>query len=110
MTLFYIGEIVSHDVLERTDKTTGVVNHYVTVNVMMKMVTKDGKPKVFADDITLPIQYKNIIEQSVGKYIVIPYNYIQTKDKSYLFVDEKYQPVILDHNPLFEQKTTKKAA
>lgn len=110
MTLFFIGEIVSGDVIRRTDKNTGEVTETLVVNVMMKMVTAEGKPKVYAEDISLPIRYKDLIEQSTGKYIVIPYNYISTKDRSFLFVDEKYQPVILDENPLMQAHKAKKAA
>ncbi len=110
MTLFFIGEIISSDIIERKDKNTGEMLRYLTVNVMMRMVTKEGKPKVYAEDIQLPLIYQDTVEQGVGKYIVIPYNYIQTKDKSYLFPDDKYQLVILDHNPLEVSKPLKKSA
>lgn len=110
MTLFFIGEIVSSDVLERRDKNTGEVTENLVVNVMMRMVTAEGKPKVYAEDITMPKRYKDLVEQSVGKFIIIPYNFISTKDRAYLFVDEKYQPVILDENPLLQAHKAKKAA
>ena len=112
MTLFFVGEIVSSDLTQRTDKQSGEITQFVSVNVMMRMITKDGKPKVYAEDIMLPIQYRDLIEQSTGKYIVIPYNYVQTKEKAYLFVDDKYQPIVLDSNPFEQvvQKSTKKAA
>ena len=109
MTLFFVGEIISSDVIQRTDKQTGQVTEYLSVNVMMRMVTKEGKPKVYAEDIQLPIVYKDLVDQNVGKYIVIPYNYIQTKDKSYLFPDDKYQLVILDHNLFEVSKPLKKS-
>jgi len=106
MTLFFIGEIISTDLVERTDKTTGLINQYLVANVAARLITKDGKPKLYGEDIQLPIEFKDIVERNVGKYIVIPYQYISTKDKSFLFVDDKYQPVFLDHNPLVETKHT----
>ena len=108
MTLFFVGEIISSDVIQRTDKQTGQVTEYLSVNVMMRMVTKEGKPKVYAEDIQLPVVYKDLVDQNVGKYIVIPYNYIQTKDKSYLFPDDKYELVILDRNPFEVSKSSLK--
>ena len=108
MTLFFVGEIISSDVIQRMDKQTGQVTEYLSVNVMMRMVTKEGKPKVYAEDIQLPVVYKDLVDQNVGKYIVIPYNYIQTKDKSYLFPDDKYELVILDRNPFEVSKSSLK--
>ena len=110
MTLFFVGEIVSGDIIQRTDKHTGQITEYLTVNVMMRMVTKQGKPKIYAEDITLPMDYKELIDRSVGKYIVIPYQYFTTKDKAFLFVDEKYQVIILDKNPFEPTAQSKKAA
>ncbi len=110
MTLFFVGEIISSDVTQRNDKNSGELIHYLSVNVMMRMVTKDGKPKVYAEDIMLSISYRELIEESVGKYIVIPYNYVQTKDRAFLFVDEKYELLILDKNPFEVSKSSKKVA
>ena len=110
MTLFFIGEIISADMTQRTDKNSGEITQYVSVNVMMRMVTKDGKPKVYAEDIMLPVSYHDLIDKNVGKYIVIPYNYIQTKDKAFLFVDDKYLPIIVESNPFEAYKPVKKAA
>jgi len=109
MLLFYLGEIISVDIRERKDKTTGEVTYNLVANIALKIKDRNGKPKLIADDIVMPYEYKDMLEKSEGKYILIPHNYLKTKDNTYLFVDENYIPIFFDSNPL-ESKPIKKSA
>ena len=110
MLLFFVGEIISSDIRDRRDKQTGEITYNLVVNVALRVKDKNGKTKIVAEDVVLPYEYKDLIEKSEGKYILIPYNYLSTKDSSFLFVDSNYQPVILENNPFEKKQQVKQKA
>jgi len=92
MILHLIGKINTVDYIELIDSRKEKLQ-------LTKVKIFDQTHKTI-ETVQLPYtEYKNLIGKE-GKYIVLPFHFIQYHEQACLGVSEHYSYIILDHSPL----------
>ena len=99
MTTMYIGKIL---VAKRTDRKQkdGSTSYYTQVTAQFETIDAQGEKEISMENVQLPVNDLDLLKQSVGKYVAIPYTTINTKNGTYTFPDDNLLYRIYDNNPL----------
>jgi len=100
MTTFFIGLVDEVKPTSRKDKTTGQVTMSAQLTATFQAVDNEGYTCKSTEDIGFPIDLLGGLQQAKGKYIVIPYKTISTKNGTYTFPDDALSFQVLDKNPI----------
>lgn len=99
MLTFYTGQIMASRHVEQKKKGSTVVNMFTEVNVMFTGYDIKGETVMQMDAVRLSEEYNDLMKSSIGKYVAIPYRFLQLPTGSYMFPADDIEPLILDKNP-----------
>ena len=100
MFTFYTGQIMASRHVEQKKKGSNTVTTFTEVNVMFSGFDNNGETVMQMDAIRLGEEYNDLFKANIGKYVSIPFVYIQTPNGNYMFPVEDMAPVIHDTNPV----------
>ncbi|MDY0194395.1 MAG: hypothetical protein RBR93_12875 [Aliarcobacter butzleri] len=100
MTTFFIGILEEVRPVNRKNKDTGVVTSSLEVTVTFDTKDKQGYLVKGTEQIQMDMSDFQILTSAKGKYLVIPYQTINTKNGTYTFPNDSLGFQIFDKNPL----------
>lgn len=109
MTTFFIAQVDEVRPLNRKDKTTGQVKSLTQLTATFQAQDNEGYLVKSSENITFSIDLLSKLQTTKGKFIVVPYATINTKNGTYTFPDDNLDFIVFDKNPL-EVKETRKAS
>jgi hypothetical protein len=98
---FLIGQIMGAKIVTRKDKATQVNQSSTEVTVQFIDYDKNGELVMDVDVITYDAKQLDDFKSNVGKFIAVPYLYLNIPKGTYLFPDEMMTPHFYTTNPLF---------
>ena len=104
MNLFYIGQIDEAKVVNRTNKTTGQVTTNCQIIVTFESTDTDGYLVKQTENLQLDINELGAMQQAKGKYIMFPYQVLNTPKGTYVFPSSELQYQVFDKNPMEVKK------
>ncbi|MFK5882369.1 MAG: hypothetical protein QM482_09165 [Sulfurospirillum sp.] len=104
MTTFFIGKVDEVRPISRKDKTTGQVNMSSQLTATFETIDNDNYTVKSTENISFPIDLLGALQQTKGKYIVVPYMTISAKSGTYTFPDDNLSFQVFDKNPLEQIK------
>jgi len=104
MTTFFVGQVDEVRPTSRKDKTTGQVQMNATLTATFQTQDNEGYLNKSTENISFPIDLLGGLQSAKGKYIVIPYTTINTKNGTYTFPDDNLSFQTFDKNPLSMDK------
>lgn len=87
--------------VSRKDKVTQISQSNTEVTVQFIDYDKNGELVMDVDVITYDIKQLEDFKSNVGKFIAVPYLYLNLPKGTYLFPDEMMSPHFYATNPLF---------
>lgn len=102
-----IGQIMGAKAVSRKDKTTGLNQVTTEVTVQYHDYDVNGELVMDIDVVSYPAKSLDELKLNVGKFIVIPYLYLNTPKGTYLFPDEMMAYHFYDTNPLIQKQESK---
>lgn len=103
MTTFFIGQVDEVRPMQRKNKDTGVVTMSLQLTATFEARDKDGYLIKSTQDIQMDMSDMNALNQAKGKFILIPYMTISSKNGTYTFPNDSMGFQVFDKNP-FEIK------
>lgn len=99
MLTFYTGQIMASRHIEQKKKGSQIASIYTEVNVMFSGFDVNGETVMQMDAIRVGEEYNDLFKANIGKFVAIPYTFLQTPNGSYMFPSSDMQPIIFDQNP-----------
>jgi len=100
MITFFIGQLEEVRPNNRKNKETGVVTTSLEATVTFQTNDKDGYLVKSTEQIQMEMSDFQALSLAKGKFIVIPYLTINTKNGTYTFPSDSLSYQIFDKNPL----------
>lgn len=100
MLTFYTGQVMASRHVSQKKKGTNIVTTFTEVNVMFSGFDLNGEAVMQMDAIRLGEEYNDFFKSKIGKYVSIPYVFLQTPNGSYMFPSDDMEPVFHDKNPV----------
>ena len=100
MITFFIGQLEEVRPQNRKNKETGVVTTTLEATVTFETKDKDGYLVKATEQIQMEMSDFQALTQAKGKFIVIPYLTINTKNGTYTFPSDSLGYQVFDKNPL----------
>lgn len=100
MITFYVGQLEEVRPQNRKNKETGVVTTSLEATVTFETKDKEGYLVKSTEQIQMEMSDIKALTDAKGKFIVIPYLTINTKNGTYTFPSDSLGFQIFDKNPL----------
>jgi len=100
MITFYVGQLEEVRPVNRKNKETGVVTTSLEATVTFDTKDKEGYLVKSTEQIQMEMSDFKVLSESKGKFIVVPYLTINTKNGTYTFPSDTLSFQIFDKNPL----------
>lgn len=97
---FLIGQVMGAKPVTRKDKATGINQSSTEITVQYIDYDKNGELVMDVDVINYDIKFLDEFKQNVGKFIAVPYLYLNLPKGTYLFPDEMMSHHFYTTNPL----------
>lgn len=99
---FLIGQVMGAKSVVRKDKATGVNQSSTEVTVQFVDYDKNGELVMDVDVVSYDIKHLDEFKTNVGKFVAIPYLYLNTPKGTYIFPDEMMGHHFYNTNPLIQ--------
>jgi hypothetical protein len=100
MITFFVGQLEEVRPQNRKNKETGVVTTSLEATVTFETKDKDGYLVKATEQIQMEMNDFQALTAAKGKFIVIPYLTINTKNGTYTFPSDTLGYQVFDKNPL----------
>ena len=107
MTTHLIGQLVEVKPIEKEDYKTNKVKYSTDLTIMFDGLDEDGYRKVSVETINVDADYREQLEDKIGKTIALAYNTMIAKSGTYTYPDSTMPVLVLDKNPLDYSKFKK---
>lgn len=105
MTTFFVGMVDEVRPVTRKNKETGVVSMNLMLTATFETRDKEGYLIKSVQEIQMEMADMTQLTQAKGKYIVIPYMTLNTKNGTYTFPNDSMGFQVYDKNP-FQTKAS----
>ena len=100
MHTYLVGLLEEVRPVERKNKQSGEILHFVDVMVTFTSRDMDGYLVKSTDTLTYPSDMEPKFKPLKGKYVAIPHVFLTTKNGNYLLPDNKMSFLTFDKDPL----------
>jgi hypothetical protein len=100
MITFYVGQLEEVRPVNRKNKETGVVTTSLEATVTFETRDKDNFLVKSTEQVQMEMSDFQSLTVAKGKFIVIPYLTINTKNGTYTFPSDTLSYQVFDKNPL----------
>lgn len=106
MYTYLIGFVDEVRPVVRNDKKTGEIFRSVDFTLTFESHDYEGYLVKSTESIQMPYENLEKLKTYKGKYVAVPYRFINTKNGAYMFPDENLSVELFETNP-FMQKSKK---